>query len=157
LKFAGGSQWWALTRACVAHCVATAADPKFCAPFNFMFAPDEIFFHTIVHNSPFAAGLRLEPYSDTRRDGIPAKYWNLHHLTAYDIATAEQATAALALSPRRLFARKFSSSNSAAALAVIDEAIGVAGQAASSRPAAPIEPISGRHDRQARTRSTAWQ
>ena len=56
-----GSQWWAITRAC-AECVIEASthlhELKF---FRHTFAPDELFFHTIIANSRFremAGGLQ---------------------------------------------------------------------------------------------------
>jgi Core-2/I-Branching enzyme len=58
-----GSQWWALTRACVEHAVRTSAERPELAFYRYSFAPDEMYFHTIVANSPFhlrAGG--FEPY-----------------------------------------------------------------------------------------------
>lgn len=123
ITFVSGSNWWGLTRDCVAYCLAKSRDREFCAPFRLMFGPDEIFFHTVIYNSQFAANLEIEPYIDTRPDGFPAAYWNLHYLTRLEIETAEQASIALRHAPRCLFARKFSSARSAAAIAEIDRAI----------------------------------
>jgi hypothetical protein len=47
-----GSQWWALTRPCVEMIVRTADEPEL-RFFRHTFAPDEMYFHTIVANSKF--------------------------------------------------------------------------------------------------------
>jgi Core-2/I-Branching enzyme len=50
-----GSGWWALSPKCAKHVVDFASsDKKFVQAFKRSFAPDEIFFHTIIGNSPFA-------------------------------------------------------------------------------------------------------
>jgi hypothetical protein len=55
-----GSQWWALTRPCAEMIVRSADEPEL-QFFRHTFAPDEMFFHTIVANSRFhesAGGFR---------------------------------------------------------------------------------------------------
>jgi hypothetical protein len=51
----GGSSWWALSRACVQDILARVArDPGLVRFFRRCACPDEIFFQTLVMNSPFA-------------------------------------------------------------------------------------------------------
>ncbi|MBW2046054.1 MAG: hypothetical protein JRI96_14425 [Deltaproteobacteria bacterium] len=50
-----GSQWWCLTKECVRYILDfIATNPDYVRFFRFVFASDEIFFHTIVKLSPFA-------------------------------------------------------------------------------------------------------
>ena len=124
--FVSGSQWWALTRNCVAFCLDFArANPSFVRLFKTMFAPDEIFFHTIVHNSPFAAHAGpIEPFNThVTGSGSLAFYANFHYLPDGLIRTSAEAQAALAERGLRLFARKFSTVHSGEALDLIDEAL----------------------------------
>jgi hypothetical protein len=59
-----GSQWWSLTRPCAEHVVRIHdADRELNRFFSFTFAPDEMYFHTIVANSPFQTSeRRFEPF-----------------------------------------------------------------------------------------------
>lgn len=126
LRMTSGSQWWALSRDFAAYCAKTArADPSFCASFRQMFAPDEIFFHTILDNSPYADQAEpIEPYLDVTALGGPWQYGNLHFLNAIEpIRTAEEARAIFSSHGDKLFARKFLSAVSAEALDTIDRAI----------------------------------
>lgn len=52
----GGSSWWTLSRACV-HMIITLvrADPAIAQFFRSVSCPDELFFQTLVMNSPFRA------------------------------------------------------------------------------------------------------
>jgi hypothetical protein len=49
-----GSQWWAITRPCAEMIIEASKDPKL-QFFQYTFAPDELYFHTIVANSSFHA------------------------------------------------------------------------------------------------------
>jgi hypothetical protein len=52
----GGSSWWALSRACVLHILHEAdTRPAVLRFFRTVLCPDEMFFQTLVMNSPFAA------------------------------------------------------------------------------------------------------
>jgi hypothetical protein len=121
-----GSQWWALTADCAGHCVAFARNrPAIMRFFRGVFAPDEIFFHSVVHNSPFAREAEpVEPFcNDVTKLGSLAPFANLHHLPGGVITTADQA--ALALGSGKLFARKFSSRSSAESVRAIDRQLDV--------------------------------
>jgi hypothetical protein len=50
-----GSQWWAFTHDCVAHILSFIdTHRRYVDFYRFTGTPDEMFFHTIVLNSPFA-------------------------------------------------------------------------------------------------------
>jgi hypothetical protein len=50
----GGSSWWALSRDCVVNLLARLeADPRIVRFFRNVACPDELFFQTLVMNSPF--------------------------------------------------------------------------------------------------------
>lgn len=52
----GGSSWWALSRDCVVHILRQAdTRPSVLRFFRTVLCPDEMFFQTLVMNSPFAA------------------------------------------------------------------------------------------------------
>jgi hypothetical protein len=123
--FALGSNWVAITRDCAIHCVERAKRDR--ALVNFFrpaFGPDEMFLHTLVQNSPFAAEADpIEPYVDITRIGGPFHYGNVHALTPnVPVRSAEEADAILSGRGRKLFTRKFSSDASAAALDRLDAA-----------------------------------
>lgn len=128
IVFVCGSQWWALTRDCAKYCLDfTWSNPDFVKLFKSSFAPDEMFFHTLVHNSPNASKADpLEPFvDDVIRSGSLRFYSNLHYLPGADawIRTSDEANAALNGPPGKLFARKFSSSGSVQAMDIIDQTI----------------------------------
>lgn len=51
----GGSQWWCLTAECVKYVLQFIHfNPILLDFFNHAFIPDELFFHTIIMNSPFS-------------------------------------------------------------------------------------------------------
>jgi hypothetical protein len=59
-----GSQWWSLTRSCAEHVIDVYdTDRELNRFFSFVFAPDEMYFHTIVANSSFQdSRRRFEPF-----------------------------------------------------------------------------------------------
>ena len=95
--------------------------------FKSAFAPDEMFFHTLIHNSPNAVKAGpLEPFvDDVISSGSLRFYSNLHYLPGADawIRTPDEASAALNESPGKLFARKFSSRDSILAMDVVDQSV----------------------------------
>lgn len=122
-----GSQWVALTRDCIAYCVDRARDDRRITRFfRPSFAPDEMFIHTLVENSPFAKQADpIEPYSDITGIGGPFHYSNVHILPPkVPIVGALEAQHILADRGDKLFTRKLSSTLSTSALAVFDEANG---------------------------------
>lgn len=73
LQAFGGPQWWALSRSCVEYILRfDKSNPRFRRTFFWSFVPDEMFFHTIVANSPFAANAKDDlMYTDWQRNPPP--------------------------------------------------------------------------------------
>lgn len=116
-----GSQWWALTADCARYCLEFSdRRPDISRFFRNVFAPDEIFFHSVVHNSVFARDAEpAEAFDDeVTKSGSLAYYANLHHLPGITLSTADHA--AVALGSGKLFARKLSSRSSIDAIRAID-------------------------------------
>ncbi|HEY1541564.1 MAG TPA: beta-1,6-N-acetylglucosaminyltransferase [Xanthobacteraceae bacterium] len=133
-----GSQWWALTADCARYCLEFPLErPDILRFFRNVFAPDETFFHSVVHNSIFAGNAEpVEAFShDVTTSGSLACYANLHHLPGTTISTSEHA--AVALRSGKLFARKFSSRSSIQAVRAIDRHLG-SGAAGAIEPSRPI-------------------
>ena len=124
VTFTAGSNWCALTRDCVKYCISEARiNKQFTAAFRFMFGSDEIFFHTLIENSVFkrSAG-PIEPYYDVTELGGPWRYGNIHFLKAIvPITSVEEINTILHDRDGKLFARKFTSADSIAVLAMIDK------------------------------------
>ena len=136
-----GSQWWSLTADCAHYCLEfPRRRPDILRFFRNVFAPDEIFFHSVVHNSIFARDAEpAETFSSVVTEtGSLAHYANLHHLPGMTLSTAEHA--AVALRSGKLFARKFSSRSSAAAIRAIDRQLGIRASGArfAVHPSRPI-------------------
>jgi hypothetical protein len=54
-KLYGGSTWWTLTHPCLKYVIEYVdSNPCYLKRFKYTFASDEIFFQTIIMNSPFA-------------------------------------------------------------------------------------------------------
>jgi hypothetical protein len=126
IRFMSGSNWIALTPSCVEWCISyTDANPRFRRLFVGMFAPDEIYFHTLIENSPFVMSSdAVEPYYDVTAIGGPWRYGNLHYL--HPIRNIEDPTTVTPLFDEAqplLFARKFGLPGSATVLDLIDEKI----------------------------------
>jgi hypothetical protein len=128
ITFVCGSQWWALTRECAQFCLDFArANRDLVRVFKMMFAPDEIFFHTIIHNSAYAPEAdALEAFDgDVLVSGSLRPYSNLHYLSTGWIRTPDEARKAMGNDRGRLFARKFSTKHSVQAMEFIDKTIEV--------------------------------
>ena len=81
----GGHTWWALTPAACEHLLRfTREKPWFVRYFRTVGAPDEIYFHTILGNSPFMArrakGLT---YADWRAGGPSPAWLTAQHVQAF--------------------------------------------------------------------------
>jgi len=115
-----GSQWWCLTDGCAAHVLSfVASRPDVVAFHRTVFAPDEIFFHSIVKASPFAAHLSHDVDADAEPH-VAALHWvRWDGMTArtLDVADWEAARTTSAL-----FARKLDAAKSRALLGRLDAA-----------------------------------
>jgi hypothetical protein len=112
LKPFGGSSYWCLTRDCVEYIDQfTKRDPSFVKFFERVDVPDELFFQTILMNSPFRA--------DIANDDLRYIEWPNPDFGS-PIILSQRDYAALAQSPK-LFARKFDVMVDAAILDLIDQ------------------------------------
>jgi hypothetical protein len=117
----GGSQWWCLTRECLAHIDRYVADhPRYRRFGRLVFIPDEIFFHTIISNSPFGRHVAM--------DDLVYAIWNRPEPPFPAILRMGDLDGLLA-SPKP-FARKFVASVDAAVMDAIDAHLDGTGTAA---------------------------
>jgi hypothetical protein len=119
-----GSMYWSLTAGCV-HFILAFLDenPGFIDLHQHVFAPDEIFFHSIVKASPFAKAIVHDFERGTCAD-------NLHHANHYidwagrrqrENLTLDERDFQDLLASEALFARKFHQERSRLLLDLIDE------------------------------------
>lgn len=93
----GGAQWWALTREAIDYIVEfVAAQPAYARYFRFAMAPDEMFFQSILSNSPFRERIA---------DRVTYDCWH-HPDPPYPKILTDEDFSALR-EPAWLFARKF--------------------------------------------------
>ncbi|NQT71906.1 MAG: hypothetical protein HQ553_03945 [Chloroflexi bacterium] len=113
----GGSTWWCLTYECVKYVLDFIdKNPKFVRFYKRVHIPDEMFFSTIIMNSPFADNAVSEITSQYLEDDIRYLRWTGAHpdvLTKDDLNTL--------LESDKLFARKFDPSIDSTILDLIDE------------------------------------
>jgi hypothetical protein len=119
-----GSMFWSLTADCVHYILAFLNEnPGFIDLHQHVFAPDEIFFHSIVKASPFAEAIVHDFERGTCAD-------NLHHANHYIDWAGRRQRENLTLDERdlqdllasgALFARKFHQERSRLLLDLIDE------------------------------------
>jgi hypothetical protein len=94
----GGSQFWCLTGECVKWINEfTKQNPKFVNSFNYTFCTDEMFFQTLILNSPFKDKVVNEHLRYIDWDNIDAYHPRI--LTRNDFEKIKQS--------KKLFARKF--------------------------------------------------
>lgn len=110
----GGSQWWCLTRPAVEYILQLlSSHPEVSRYFRRSFIPDEMFFQTVLANSPYASRVTGDnlTYVDS---SSPTPPWpTVLDTTFYPTLMA---------SPK-LFARKFDVGHDAAILDLLDQAI----------------------------------
>lgn len=106
LQLYGGSQWWILTHACVKYILDfLQKHPSYLKAFHYSFCPDEIFFQTIVMNSPFRTNVK---------DSLTYADWTRPEYKPQDSPPAEIEEHHLEVIKEKkhiLFARKFSARN----------------------------------------------
>jgi len=104
-----GSTWWAVTHPATKFILDfTAARTRFVRFFHNVTCPDEIFFHTILGNSPFST--RMQPsvtYADWSDGGDSPAYIDGRHLELFR-APAPLIQSGAEGTGEYLFARKFS-------------------------------------------------
>lgn len=71
------SQWTLLTRACLEDLLPTAHDPSYQRLFRRTFAPDELFFATLVHSSPWGARTQFGGLEE-RAGRLTTEFTNFH-------------------------------------------------------------------------------
>ena len=115
----GGSQWWALSRDCLAYIDDfVSGNPSVLQYFRHTFVPDETFFQTIISNSRFGCEVLCDDlhYIDRARP-------NPHYPRTFDTTDFER----IQLSTK-LFARKFDINRDHRILDLIDRKILIARQ-----------------------------
>jgi hypothetical protein len=116
LRVYKGWQWWCLNAEAVRYVLEfVRTQPAFVRYFRHVRIPDEMFFHTILAHSPFAAS--LEPgFGDSDLTGNHYIRWSSGRPATLD----EDALPALAATPA-CFARKFSETASARLIARLSD------------------------------------
>lgn len=102
VRFQKGSQWFSITQAFAEHCLQQA--PVYRPYFRFSKCADELFFQTILQNSPFQERRAVETYDDER---ATMRYidWDRGNASSPYVFRAEDCDAIL--QSGMLFARKF--------------------------------------------------
>jgi hypothetical protein len=139
----GGSDWWSLSGDCVSYVLRFVADhPAYSRFYRFTHCPSEMFFHTIIMNSPWAQRARMYAEYETwsartppaqklrEQSMLPEEQFNLRYIDwSGERSGAREAPAVLderdwtpLLQSPALFARKFDSVRSAALLDRLDQA-----------------------------------
>lgn len=129
-----GSCWFCLNRETVGYILEflkTEKGKAFLEYFKYVACPDEIFFPTLVLNSPYARSCRYFK-RDIAQVRIPMKNENkayLHHIdwdqTRENPALLDMSDYETLRNSKALYARKFHEEKSASLLAAIDQLIGV--------------------------------
>lgn len=112
------SQWTLLTRACLEDILPTALDPAYQRLFRNTYAPDELYFATLVHSSSWSAQTEfggLEP-----RDGkIISEFPNFHFIDPSLNVWLDASHAAEVAASGAFFARKLRSADADEFLAAL--------------------------------------
>ncbi|MEH2260916.1 beta-1,6-N-acetylglucosaminyltransferase [Nostoc sp.] len=110
----GGSQFWCLTGECIKWInIFVKKNPKFVKRFNYTFCADEIFFHTLILNSPF----KDKVVNDNLR------YIDWSNINPYHPKTLDKNEFEKIRQSEKLFARKFDASKDSDILDMIDQRI----------------------------------
>jgi hypothetical protein len=124
----GGESWdffwgcaqWALTDACVQHLLERSADPDLQALFRRVFPADEVYFHTLVFNSGFAA-LTTRQAPESAQGRTLTDFLNLVYFEYPDrVRVFDHTALALLLGRPELFARKMNTAQSTVLLDALD-------------------------------------
>ena len=102
------SQWTLLSRACLEDLLPTAHDPSYQRLFRRTFAPDELFFATLVHSSPWAAHTEFGGV-ESRGDKETTEFPNFHYIDPSVAVWLDDSHAAKVAGSGAFFARKLRS------------------------------------------------
>lgn len=110
----GGGQWWCFSRKCIEYINEFLKEnPAFLNYFNYVFIPDEIFFQTLILNSPFK--------NNVINDDL--KYIDWENPNPTPPAILEKSDFQKLLNSPKLFARKFDMTRDKDILDTIDREI----------------------------------
>ncbi|QLE58466.1 beta-1,6-N-acetylglucosaminyltransferase [Nostoc sp. TCL26-01] len=108
----GGSQWWCLSKECIHYINSFITNkPQYVNYFQYVFIPDEVFFQTIIANSPFR--------QNVVNDDLRFIDWEHHNPTPP--AVLDKGYFAQLVNSPQLFARKFDITRDANILDLIDQ------------------------------------
>ena len=111
----GGSQFWCLTGECIKWInIFVKQNPKFVKRFNYTYCADEIFFQTLILNSPFK--------DKVVNDSLKYIDWG-DEINAYHPLILEKKDFEKIRQSEKLFARKFDQSKDSDILDMIDKMI----------------------------------
>ena len=102
------SQWTLLSRACLESILPTALDPAHQRLFRQTYAPDELFFATLVHSSRWAARTEFGGL-ETRGDKSTTEFPNFHYVDPSLNVWLDAGDAATVAASGAYFARKLRS------------------------------------------------
>lgn len=118
LRPAVSSQWIVLSRDCLDDLMPQALDPGFQRLFRHTFAPDELFFATLVHSSRWAERTEFGGLED-RGDRLTTEFPNVHYVHPSVAVWLTAVNAADVAASGAFFARKLRSSDLDAFLAAL--------------------------------------
>ena len=114
-----GSQWTALTADCVADLLGKAEDPLWGDLFRTTYAPDEMFFHTLLWNSGWRSEV-ADPVLRPRAGRVTADFPHFHSVDRTLKGTRTLADLPAIEASGMYFVRKVASPQSAALLDALD-------------------------------------
>lgn len=113
------SQWTLLTRACLEDILPTALDPAYQRLFRHTYAPDELYFPTLVHSSQWGAHTEFGGLEE-RGDKITTEFPNFHYVDPSLNVWLDASHAAKVAASGAYFARKLRSTDAEAFLAALE-------------------------------------
>lgn len=130
------SQWTLLSRACLEELLPTALDPAYQRLFRHTFAPDELFFATLVHSSSWAARTEFGGL-EAPGDRLTTEFPNFHYIDPSVAVWLDAGDAAKVVRSGAFFARKLRSADLDAFLAAVAEER-TSGQGLAVRPSTEV-------------------
>jgi hypothetical protein len=130
IKLYHGCTWWSLTEECIKYIMKfIQRNNDYTAFHKYTLCPDEIFFHSIVKSSPFAANIThdyekandLNSYFDLNEHGCHYIDWNAKGVTLPKVLNESDINNLLR--SETLFARKFRENDSCNLIQLLEKAI----------------------------------